>query len=269
MSVITKITIQKKNKDRYNIFLDSGKGEEYAFSVDEDVLIKHQLKKGLEIDDLSITEVLFQDDIRKSYNFAIHYLSHRMRSEREVNQYLAKKEVSEQVINEVIYKLKNHGYLNDEEFAKAFVRTQQNTTDKGLNVIKQEMKEKGISEAILTDTLKEYPENLQFEKALKLCEKYIEKNKKESSRNLKQKLEQMLLRKGYPFSVIKLALDEAEIEKSDSDELEALRIQADKLHKKYAKFSGYEYKQKMKQALFRKGFPIDLIDECLQERELE
>lgn len=46
MPVITKITAQKKLKDRYNIFTDAGDGEKYAFSVDEDVLIKHQLKKG-------------------------------------------------------------------------------------------------------------------------------------------------------------------------------------------------------------------------------
>ena len=49
MPIITKITTQKKNKERYNIFMDEGKGEQYAFSVDEAVLIKYQLKKGMEL----------------------------------------------------------------------------------------------------------------------------------------------------------------------------------------------------------------------------
>ena len=46
MSMITKITTQQKNKERFNIFVDEGKGEKYAFSVDEAVLIKFQLKKA-------------------------------------------------------------------------------------------------------------------------------------------------------------------------------------------------------------------------------
>ena len=46
MPTITKITTQTKRTDRYNIFID----EKYSFSVDEDVLLKFQLKKGKEID---------------------------------------------------------------------------------------------------------------------------------------------------------------------------------------------------------------------------
>ena len=43
LATITKISIQKKAVDRYNIFLD----DNYAFSVTEDILIKFNLRKGL------------------------------------------------------------------------------------------------------------------------------------------------------------------------------------------------------------------------------
>lgn len=42
MPFITKISTQKKNTERFNIFLD----EKYAFSVDADVLVRFDLKKG-------------------------------------------------------------------------------------------------------------------------------------------------------------------------------------------------------------------------------
>lgn len=61
MPNITKITTQKKRKDRYNIFVD----EKYAFSVDEEVLLKFQLKKGMELDDLLLAEIQFHDEIQK------------------------------------------------------------------------------------------------------------------------------------------------------------------------------------------------------------
>jgi regulatory protein len=269
MPIITKISIQKHNKDRYSIFTDSGSGEEYAFSVDEDVLIKYQLKKGMELDDFAVTEMLFQDDIRKAYNTAINYLAHRMRSEAEVRDYLKKKEMAEPVIKEAIHKLYDLKFLNDEEFALAYVRTQINTTEKGAGVIKLELKEKGIAPAIITNVVDEVSFDDQLEKAIKLSEKYVQKNKNDSSRILKQKIEQMLRRKGYGFPVIRAALEQTEVEKEDDGEMDALRYQGEKLHNKYVKLPAREYRQKMKMTLYRKGFPMELIDEFISEKENE
>lgn len=263
MPVITKISIQKNNKNRYSIFADSGKGEEYAFSVDEDVLIKYQLKKGMELDDLSVTEILYQDDIRKAYNMALHYLSHRMRSEGEVKEYLTQKELPAPTIQEAINRLYKYKFLDDSDFAKAFVRTQMNTTDKGPEVVKVGLKEKGINAKIMEEAMLEYPFEIQVEKAKQLASKFAIKNKKDSSRILLQKLEQFLIRKGYPFSVIQLVMEESVTEKEVEEELAALRYQGEKLQKKYSKLTGFEYKQKIKQGLFNKGFSIELINRYL------
>lgn len=262
-TIITKITVQQKQKDRYNIFVDNGDGEKYAFSVDEDVLIKYQLKKGLELDDFAVSEIFYQDDIRKAYSKAVQYLAARMRSEHEVRQHLQKKELDEHIINEVIHKLYQYQFLNDREFAVAFVRTQIHTTDKGTIVIGQELKEKGIIDEIIEAALLEYPYELQFEQCFNLSKKFVEKNKKDSAKLLKQKLEQMLIRKGYPFEMIQETIRGIDFDKGEDVELEALRKQGDKLLGKYSRYSGYEFTQKMKQALYRKGFSLDLIEQYL------
>jgi regulatory protein len=265
MAVIPKITTQQKNKDRYNIFMDYGKGEEFAFSVDSDVLIKHQLKKGMEIDDFSFMEIQYQDDIRKAYSKAISYLARRMRSEKEIKDHLLQKEIEEPVIQEVIHKLLALNYINDQEFAFAYARTQMNTTDKGPDIIKTELREKGIEKTIIEMVLEEFSFDLQLEKATKLCEKNTKKNSKDSQRAVKQKIEQLLIRKGYTFEIIHLAISETNME-TEEDELGAIRFQGEKLERKYNRYSGYEYKQKMKQALYRKGFSFDLIDKYLAEQ---
>lgn len=265
MAVIAKITVQQKQKDRYNIFLDEGAGEKYAFSVDEDVLIKYQLKKGMELDDFSLTEIFFQDDIRKAYGMAVQYLALRMRSEHEVRQYLQKKDIENPIINEVMHKLYRYEFLNDEEFSIAFVRTQMNTTDKGTIIIQQELKEKGISDKLIEQALMEYPKDDQLQKAIILANKNYQKNSKDSSLIIKQKLEQMLVRKGYSFAIVQDAIASINIEKNQDDELEVLQKQGEKLVRKYQKLTGYEFNQKMKQALYRKGFAIELIDQYLSE----
>lgn len=267
MAIITKITTQKKNQDRFNVFMDYGKGEEFAFSVDSDVLIKFQLKKGMELDDFSFLEVQFQDDIRKAYNLAIHYLARRMRTEKEIKDYLLQKEMEEPVINEVLHKLADQKYINDEEFAFSYVRTQKNTSDKGPDVINIELKEKGINHDVIQRALEEYPQAEQIEKATKLCEKFFLKNTKDSERILRQKAEHMLLRKGYPFAVIHIAIMEAEVDKDIDEEMEAIQYQGEKALRKFSKYTGFEYEQKMKQALYRKGFSMDLIEKFLAENE--
>ncbi len=271
MGIITKITTQQKNQDRFNVFMDygKGKGEEFAFSVDSDVLIKFQLKKGMELDDFSFLEIQYQDDIRKAYHLAVNYLARRMRSEKEIKDYLVQKEVDEPVIKEVIYKLTSQKYINDQDYAFAYVRTQANTTDKGTNVVKMELKEKGVSEDILIRALEEFPLEQQIEKAMKLTEKFYQKNAKDSLKVQKQKLEQLLLRKGYTYEIINIAVKETDIEKQDDGEMEAVRFQGEKLHRKYAQLGGYEYQQKMKQALYRKGFTIDLIERFLEEKNAD
>lgn len=261
MPTITKITTQKKRTDRYNIFLD----EKYAFSVDEAVLLKFQLQKGKEINSFELSQIQFQDEIQKSYTMALGYLSYRMRSEAEVRLFLQKKEIEEPLINEVIHKLYTFNYLNDLDFAKAYVRTHVNGGNKGPITLKLELKEKGIKENLIQEALLGYPFDVQVEHAKQLAEKSIKKEKNISERALKQKLEQMLSRKGFPHDCIVMALEDVKIDKNDEEEWDSLCFHAEKIVRRYHTEEGYRFQQKVKQALFRKGFPLELIDRYLAE----
>jgi len=269
MAIITKITTQKRDTGRYNIYMDFGKGEEFAFSADEAVIVKFHLKKGMELDEFTLAEVGYHDEIRKAYNSAIAYLAHKMRTEKEVRGHLKEKKLEEAAIDEVIIRLLDQGYLNDKEYADAYVRTQISTTDKGVYTVKMELKERGVAEPFIEEALKQYTPEEQFEKAKDLAEKYARKYSAESERVLKQKLDAMLRRKGYQTDAIQFALKEADFGREEEDELDAIRIQGDKAHRKHSKLNGYAYVRKMKETLFRKGFPIELIDRYLESREDE
>jgi regulatory protein len=265
MPNITKITTQKKRTDRYNIFVD----EKYAFSVDEEVLLKFQLKRGTALDDLLLAEIQFHDEIQKAFTDALNYLSYRMRSESEVRLYLKKKDIEEPIIKEAIHKLYSFSYLDDLEFAKAYVRTHVNGGNKGPITLKLELKEKGIQDKLLEQALKEYPFEIQVEHAKMLAGKSIKKEKNISERALRQKVEQMLTRKGYPRDVIFDALEDVSVEKDEDEQWNSLCHHAEKLQRRYKSYEGFEYEQKMKQALYRKGFPIEFIDRYLSNSEME
>ena len=89
MSKVTRISVQKKNKNRYNIFLQEEGEERYAFSVEEETLIEAGLRKGQILDRDMIKSLERKDLLHKSYNRAINYLSYRMRSIKEIADYLS------------------------------------------------------------------------------------------------------------------------------------------------------------------------------------
>ncbi|MGG3891058.1 recombination regulator RecX [Metabacillus fastidiosus] len=264
MKIITKITTQKHSTERFNIYLD----DRYAFSVDQDVFIKYELKKGKQLDEEDIIEIQYGDDIKKAFNKALEFLSYRMRSIKEVSDHLKLKEFPEPIIAEVIYRLKDYRYVDDLEFAKAYVRSQWKTNGKGPNVMKQELKAKGIEQIILEAALLEYDESFQFEEALKHAHKAVNKNKNLSSILLKQKVEQYLMRKGFSSNIISNAISEVKFEKEEAEEWEALVKQADKAKSRYKNNDQYTYTMKMKQFLYRKGFSMELIERYLEMDEL-
>ncbi|MCA1024146.1 recombination regulator RecX [Halobacillus litoralis] len=266
MAKLTKITTQKKNKARYNIFLDEGRGEEYGFSVDEDVLIKHKLQKNMELDDAAVQALIQSDNLHKSYTLAINYLSYRMRSEKEIRDYLTEKETDPEQLDEIIQRLKNERLLNDQEFARSLVRTRVTTSSKGPLMVKKELIEKGVHDQIAADALHHYSFDEQFEKALKFAEKKMRNDGRKSYKQQIQNVQQTLMQKGFTGDVIKEVLTQLPDEENEDAEWQAVVHQGEKLLRKYAsKAEGYELKQKVKSGLYRKGFTFDSIDRFMEE----
>ncbi|OCA82491.1 recombination regulator RecX [Bacillus sp. FJAT-27986] len=263
MPLISKIEQQKKNKNRFNIYItEEGQPERYAFSVDDDLLVRMRLSKGMEVDELSIMEIQYRDHIQKAFQSAVNYLSYRIRSEHEVTSYLSEKEWEQAVIDEVIHKLREYRYVDDEEYAKAFVRTQMNVSKKGPDVIRTELLNKGISEKDQQTALSQYTNDLQRENAEEWASKTLNKSKG-SMKEAKQKTIQFLVRKGFSMSLAKLVTEELAVDDKNA-EWESLVKTATKFHRKYAQLDDYSYSQKMKTALFRKGFDMDLISRFVE-----
>ncbi|SER05160.1 regulatory protein [Virgibacillus subterraneus] len=265
MTKITRITTQKKRKNRFNIFLDEGQGEKYGFSVDEAVLIEHKLRKDLDLDDTTIATLIQKDTLHKSYTLAINFLSYRMRTKKEIYDYLVKKEVDEEHITKIMDKLLDEGLIDDKQFADSFVRTRIQTASKGPMLVKKELMDKGVSKLIASEAVDLFTYEEQHVKATKWVEKKLNTSKSNSFKQQVQQLQSTLMQKGFTQDVIKDVLADVQEEKNDDAEWDAIVKQGEKLLRKHQqKFEGYELRNKMKEALYRKGFTFDLIDTFLE-----
>ncbi|MGE7092329.1 recombination regulator RecX [Lysinibacillus sp. NPDC048646] len=266
MRVITKIARQKNNPERYNIYLN----EEYAFPVDEAILLQFGLTKGKILEEFDIQEIAYEDEIRKAFNKGLNFLSYQMRSEHEIKKKLLTLEFGEAVILEAIQKLKSYGFLNDETYSKALLDTKKATMKKGPRAIRQDLIKKGIDKNLQDEVLGTYSHEEQLKLAIQLAEKVIRSEKKKTPMQIKSKIQDFLMRKGYSFNIVDEVLSQVEIEQAEDEWPHLLAVQGEKVWKKYvSKYTGYELKMKTKQALYQKGFPVEVIDRFIAEKENE
>lgn len=264
MVTISRITTQKRNQGRYNVYIHNGRQETYGFSVDEDVLVQFNLRKGLEINKEQIKQLIDQDLMNQSYNQALKYLSYRMRSEKEVRSFLATKEVSSDQIDQMIHKLKSQNLLDDLEFANMFVRSRIQSSRKGPLLIKNELKNKGVTEIISNQALKEYTYDIQFKKAMNIVKKRLERSSKHSFKRQLDQAKAALQRNGYTHDVILDVVRQFQENKDENAEWLAIQHQGEKLFRKHGKkYKDYELQQKVKEGLYRQGFSIDIIHKYL------
>lgn len=263
MPVITKITVQK-NGERYNIYLKIGEKEIFGFSVDQDVLIEWQLKRGMELTEDEIAKIKADDEVKKAYHQSLQYLSYRMRSKKEIDNYLHKKGYSQETIKKVIKKLSSYDFVNDAMFAEMFVQAKIQTSMKGPALLKQQLSQKGIDQHIIDETLDQFSFEEQVKNAVKIIEKKLPSLKKYSTKQKQNKLAQYLLSKGYSYSVIESAFSKHPVKSVDETEWEAIQYQGKKGEKKFSHLSGHEFERKMKQWLFQKGFSLSLIEKYLE-----
>ena len=192
MSEITKIEVQKKDTTRANLYLD----DKFFCGISVELCMKYNLKKGLDIDEDFLQNIVFEDEKSKAMNKAVNYISSTLKTTRQIREYLKKKEYSPQTIDYVVEKMKEYKYLDDEAYAKAFINTY--SSKYGKMKLISALRSKGVSDKVIDEV---FSEDLQLESSIeRVAEKYL-KNKEINSDTL-NKLSRFLYSRGYEFDEI-------------------------------------------------------------------
>ncbi|TDM00759.1 recombination regulator RecX [Macrococcus carouselicus] len=259
---ITKIEVQKNNKDRFNLYIDG----DFNMGIDSATYVKFNLKKDDVLTKERLQAIKAYDDYRRAINSAVIYLSYKKRTEKEIRDYLKKAEVSEEVIQDVIKYCYDNRYIDHDDYARSLMNTMLNTTDKGPDVFRQKLFDKGIERAIIDEYYDNYTEEITAERMEKLIQKQLKRHQgKTSSYMAAQKTIQTLVQKGYNLNNITPYLAASDITDTDALQKE-LEKQVNRLSRKA---SGYELRTKVITALMRKGFKYDEINASLKESGIE
>jgi regulatory protein len=205
---ITLLQVQKRNKERVNVFLD----EEYAFAVGMDVALT--LRKGQQLS-ASEVEAFKQDgEMDLAYNRALRYVAMRPRSSAEIVTYLKRKEYDEAIVEMVVKRLHARGYLDDDAFARFWVENRNRFRPRGTQALRYELRQKGVERETIDATLEEQDEDAA---AWAAAEPKISRFADLEKFEFEQKLMAYLARRGFRFDVCRRAAQQAWAQLQEED----------------------------------------------------
>lgn len=150
-----------------------------------------------------------QEKIEKYLSLCYRYLTIRNRSEKEIRDYLIKKNADPDIIDAIVSRLYEQKFLDDEAFARAWVRSRAMFRPRGKRMLQIELQQKGIQKELIQQILEEDSEDVPDEltQAKNLIAKRVEKLKDEPRHIIYQKVGSFLARRGYSWDISKKAID--------------------------------------------------------------
>lgn len=188
---IEKYELTKKNI--YNVYLSNGEVLELKGKVitDNELLIRKEINNELYDKLKRDNKICLLEDV------SIKYIERRIRSIKEIRDYLKNKDDDSSIIEEVINNLIDIKYLDDDRFTKAFIKDKLNFTNWGDYKIKNELKRLGVDDNIIYDNMLDIDDSIYYDRIKKIIDKDININKKYSGIKLKNKIYNHLLTLGY------------------------------------------------------------------------
>lgn len=204
---ITALELQKRQKNRYNLYLD----QEFYMGIHEDVIVNLNLHVNQEIDKAFLQDVIYEEELAKYKQKALNYATYKLRSRKEILDYLNKDEINPNVRDQIIHFLEKYAFINDDNYTKAFIHDKATINRHSLKRIKYDLKKKGISSHMIEDAIYELEDDYDYiNSQYFIIKKYKQLKDSLSDYEKKQKTLSYLMNKGFPYTLIKEVYEELE-----------------------------------------------------------
>lgn len=251
--------IKKLSSGKYKITMN----DQSTLTTYDDVILKHNLLFHKKVDSHKLEELNKETKYYEVYNKVVKYIGTKMRSEKEVDNYLQKYPITEVEKKQIKQKLRKAGLLNDELFCKSYTNDRFHLNNCGPEKIKRELEDHNINKEYIEKYINELDEEQIKETLTKQVEKKINQNHSYSSYLLKQKIITELSNQGYQKDQISLIYDA--LETIDDTIIEK------EYHKQWNRLSRKYHSEtliyKLKEKLYQKGFSKEQINQVIEKNK--
>jgi regulatory protein len=194
--IVTAIEPQERRGGRRsNVFLDG----RYAFSLTTDLAVQ-ELRVGEPIASDRYAALITKDQNARAFDAGLRFLGVRPRSEREIRDRLARHDFDVQAIDRAIERLRRLKLVDDTAFAEYWIEQRASHRPRGSRLLKQELRQKGVSQDVLAETI---PEDDDPDGAHRAAQRKAGSLRALDERTFKQRLGGFLQRRGYGYEVIR------------------------------------------------------------------
>lgn len=208
ISIVSAVEPQKKNKNRYNVYVDG----EYAASLGAEALVTFGIREGAAVDPDALKDAVHRDNAQYAFDTAAGLLAHKMRTRAELEQRLAGRGIDVSAVREALDKLAAYGYVDDERFAGEYVRSAVQTGRWGRKAVAYRLKEKGLGQSVIDAALCEYTEEDERRIARRQMETAAGRLTGVEAHRQRRKICAALARHGFDYDVIGALLAASEAE---------------------------------------------------------
>ncbi|MGN0498194.1 MAG: regulatory protein RecX [Acutalibacteraceae bacterium] len=143
--------VLKKKKYLSDLYIDG----ELAFTLDTRTLQEEGIRKGVEVSDEQLHNLVIMSEHRRAKEKALYFLGFRDHTRKELFNKLKRTE-SENAAEYAVNKMIELGFVDDERFARNYA--EQLITVKHLSIrgVRQKLFEKGVERDIIDEVLEEF-----------------------------------------------------------------------------------------------------------------
>jgi len=197
---ITLLQLQRKSRDRVNVHLDG----EYAFSLSLDLAAG--LRNGQVLSEADIERLQRLDAVRSALDKASQLLARRPRSRSELRRRMLSAAMPVAAVEQALARLQEIGLVDDEAFARWWVANRSQHRPRGRIALRTELLQKGVDKDAIALALSEVDEAAD---ARRLARQRAHGYRDLDDRQLEARLGGYLRRRGFPFEVVREALESA------------------------------------------------------------
>jgi regulatory protein len=198
MPVVTAI---KRSARRGSLLMQVSLDGEYVFTLSDLDFSMSGLRVGNVLSPEEVEHYRDGAKVAKAYALALRFLTVRVRSRKELTDYLARKTCEVDDILEALDRLEGLGLVDDLAFARAWIADRQAVRPRSRLRLSQELIAKGVTRDIINQAL----EGIEPDTELTALAQLIERKQKLAQYQDDRKLTDYLARQGYSWELIKQA----------------------------------------------------------------
>ncbi len=146
--------------------------------------------------------------VQRAKNVLLHQLSRSMKTEHQLRQVLAKREIPQEVADSVILRFTDAQLIDDGAFARAFVASRIACGGKSRATIRRELKQRGVADDLAAEALEGLDREAEAELALNLAQKRMNALASYDREVRYRRLQGFLARRGFDSEIIRRTLSE-------------------------------------------------------------